>query len=217
MAATGIEAGPAFESRIEDARLGDTPEIVHVIREGARSAYGGLRVLPGKPGLPAFLTDLATRKPREIDAAVRAGRDTLLVQRIGSGRIVGFAKVGPGESGARLLEAWYVLPEFHGTGLARLLMRRAILAARDRPFYAYTTAGTRGHRAYAKLGFILAGEALPTPGPLAAAGLVAPQLRADLPAEARRRLLRTLPPGQASEPAESQSSRSRISTSGPTD
>ncbi|MGW4243650.1 GNAT family N-acetyltransferase [Nocardia sp. NPDC004722] len=191
MAAEGIELGPVFKSCIEDARLGDTPDIVHVIREGARSAYSELRVLPGKPGLRAFLIELAARKPGEIDAAVRAGRDTLLVQRIGSGRIVGFAQVGPGESDAILLAAWYVLPEFHGMGLARPLMRRAVLAARDRPFYAYTTAGTRGHRAYAKLGFVLAGQALPTPGPLAAAGLVAPQLRADLPAEARRRLLRS--------------------------
>lgn len=177
---------------IEHATVDDVPQLVHCLLEGVRAAYRDLEVVPGKPGVDALIRDMAGRKPQEFEQVIREARDIVLVHRTSDGRIAGFAQSRPDADGNILFLGWHLLEEFHGTGLSRALLRRILSESGDGVFYGYTTIGAKAFEVFKKLGFKPEGDPLPTPGPMAEAGLIGLQQHIVLDQAGRQRLLSRL-------------------------
>lgn len=132
------------------------------------------------PGAAEHLDDflLSSLGPRMIaqwDRQARSAEPGLLVARTADDGIAGFILTSTRESGVGDLHAWYVHPNWHGRGVGRALIEAALERWGNVDVHTQTTAGTAAVDRYLRHGFEIVGES-DTPPPLAAAGLLAPQV-----------------------------------------
>lgn len=113
------------------------------------------------PGLVSqeYLDKLTLQKCEEL---AFQWRDNILVAKEGD-RVIGFAGYGyhgPEEPDMGEVYALYVLPEYHGTGVGKLLMDAAMEKLAAYPHICLWTVKDNGRavRFYEKCGFLLTGE-----------------------------------------------------------
>lgn len=175
---------------IEKATLADVPGICEVIYEGVLAGYRNLPVEAGKPGAPGLIHDMKTRefsKPVQYMQSIAAGKNLTLVNRDGAG-VAGCSEFIPTDEGAEWL-TFHIREDLQGSGLAKALLHKTLLATGDVDLWGTTTIGAKALEIYLHYGFVKVGDVLPTPGPMAAQGLVAPQQRVVLRSGAPHRAL----------------------------
>jgi ribosomal protein S18 acetylase RimI-like enzyme len=139
-----------------DATIADAPELADVFRRAFTETFGHLY-------RPADLDDFL----ESMDAAGWRGELGHPAYRIhlagADGEVVGFAKLGPlglpvePEGAALELKQLYLLSEWHGCGIARVLMDWTIDQARlqgaEALYLSVWTENFRARRFYARYGF----------------------------------------------------------------
>ncbi|MEU7767432.1 GNAT family N-acetyltransferase [Nocardia sp. NPDC049190] len=165
-------AGPAI---VGPAHTTDGPGIARAHVLATRVAYHDL---PGAAQhLDDFLLgDLGPRRIAEWSQLAASGEPGLLVARTADNTVAGFSWVSIRDDGAGVVNAWYVHPNWHGTGVGRDLMRAALIRLGNVDVYSQTTVGTAAIERYQRYGFEKFGELGDTPPPLRDAGLHAPQV-----------------------------------------
>ncbi|MFI9637983.1 GNAT family N-acetyltransferase [Nocardia sp. NPDC051929] len=161
----------------------DGPGIARAHVLASRVAY---RDLPGAAEhLDDFLLgDLGPRKIADWSRLATSGEPGLLVARTSDNTVAGFIWVSTRGDGAGEVNAWYVHPNWHGTGVGRDLIHAALNRLGDVDVYAQVVAGTTAVKHYQRYGFKTFGELGETPVPLREAGIHAPLISVKRTSEA---------------------------------
>ncbi|WP_328409523.1 GNAT family N-acetyltransferase [Nocardia sp. NBC_00403] len=157
------------------AQATDGPGIARAHVLASRVAF---RDLPGAAEhLDDFLLgNLGPRKIVDWSRLAASGEPGLWVARTADNTVAGFIWVSTRDDGAGVVNAWYVHPNWHGTGVGRGLMQTALDWLGDVDVYTQTTVGTKAIRRYKEHGFGVFGELEDTPLQLKDAKLDAPQV-----------------------------------------
>ncbi|WP_328409038.1 GNAT family N-acetyltransferase [Nocardia sp. NBC_00403] len=175
--------------QVTEATVSDLDDIVRVLLEGCRAAYGILNCTKKDLGVEVLIADMATRKPAYFLERLSDPGVKFFVHRTPEGVVNGFIEAGFRPDGSGQLYAWHLSPELHRTGVARTLMRTALEYFGDVAVHSNTTIGTKAYGAHRNLGFTPIGMAGPTPPPMVAAGLVGWQQNMIMNREVRAALL----------------------------
>ncbi|MEV6426123.1 GNAT family N-acetyltransferase [Nocardia sp. NPDC051463] len=131
-----------------------------------------------------LLADLGPRKIVDWSRLAMAGEPGLWTACTADNTVAGLIWVSTRDDGAGMVNAWYVHPNWHGTGVGRDLMRTALGRLGNVDVYTQTTMGTTAVARYERYGFKIFGERGDTPPPLRHAGLCAPQVTLKLSSKA---------------------------------
>ncbi|MFD0361986.1 GNAT family N-acetyltransferase [Nocardia sp. GCM10030253] len=168
----GDAAQPLETVTVDRARLQDSSGIARSHVLGIRRAYQDLAV---QGRLDEFALNLGERRSSFWRHQVAEG-ETIFVARSADGDVAGFIHPQRMDDGTGYIDAWYLRPEWHRTGVSELLMRQAREYLGPVDINLHVVEGTAAVRAYERRGFVRTGATLPTAPQATAYGIVAPMI-----------------------------------------